>query len=113
MIVQLAWVLRIIPTSVALIGAVVLCVVYLSSPRRTGALIAAIGAALLFLAGIGGIWLTNLWTSWVPRSTLPPHRTLFFLRYGSLLLSLAEAVALALVFVAVIVEGRRPRGENP
>lgn len=111
--VESAWWPRAIPMAVALVGAVALFIAFLVAPRRTGALIGAIGAALLFLAGICGAWLTTLRLRWAPRSVFPPRGTLFFLRSGSFLLSLVEAAALVLLIVAVLVEGRRIRGDSP
>ncbi|MGC8874144.1 MAG: hypothetical protein ACP5SI_06815 [Chloroflexia bacterium] len=110
--VESAWLPRIAPMAVALIGAVALFVVFLLAPRRTGALIGAIGAALLFLTGVCEAWLTTVWVQWMLRSALPPRRTMLLQRNGSFLLSLLEAAALVLLIVAVIVEGRRTTGEG-
>jgi hypothetical protein len=109
-----AWLPRLAPMAVALVGAVALFIAYLLAPRRrVGSLVGSIGAALLFLANLCGGWLTTLQLRWMIRSALPPRRTVLLLENGRNLLSLVDAVALGLLIVGLLLEGRRAPGGNP
>jgi hypothetical protein len=50
---------------------------------------------------------------WMIRSALPPRRTVLLLENGRNLLSLVDAVALGLLIVGLLLEGRRAPGGNP
>ncbi len=98
----IAWVPRIPALLALLAGAIVALVAFSKGQRRTASCLGGIGFALLFLLNILNIALLSRWV----RLGLAGTRMGALLGIAGVFLGLADAVAIALLIAAVVLQER-------